>query len=61
MGGLAERAEQVNKPREGLVVVVMGSETDKDYADKIVEVLDRFDIKHAIRVGSAHKTPIHLL
>jgi 5-(carboxyamino)imidazole ribonucleotide mutase len=42
------------------VVIIMGSEKDKDHCKKITGILNQFDVNYEIRVGSAHKTPEHL-
>ncbi|MBI4100354.1 AIR carboxylase family protein [Candidatus Microgenomates bacterium] len=47
--------------REELVVIVMGSPTDQEQAEKIKQVLDKFSVESVLRIGSAHKTPAHLL
>lgn len=39
----------------------MGSPQDQDYAEKIKQTLDEFGVKSIHRVGSAHKTPEHVL
>lgn len=39
------------------VAVVMGSISDKEVADKSVEILEKFDIDVEMRVISAHRTP----
>ena len=44
-----------------LVVIIMGSESDRPHVDKIVETLNHFGVGHIMRVASAHKTPEHTL
>ena len=44
-----------------LAVIIMGSKGDRSHADEIIKVLDDFKIKYNLRVGSAHKTPEHVL
>lgn len=44
-----------------LVIIIMGSETDKPHADKIAAVLQKLGLKYHQRIGSAHKTPEHVL
>jgi 5-(carboxyamino)imidazole ribonucleotide mutase len=39
------------------VAVVMGSSSDLDVMHDAVEVLDRFEVPHEVRVVSAHRTP----
>lgn len=48
----------MNKPR---VIIIMGSPTDKDHCDAIAAALDGFGLVHESRIGSAHKTPGHLV
>ena len=47
------------KSREMLVVILMGSESDKPKADEIGAFLEDFGVPYAKRVGSAHKTPLY--
>jgi len=44
-----------------LVTIIMGSEKNLPFCQKIANVLDLFDVSYSYRVGSAHKTPEHLL
>jgi len=39
------------------VTLILGSESDKDHADKIVSVLEDFSVPSEIVVASAHKVP----
>lgn len=43
------------------VVLVLGSPTDRSWADRIVEALQPFGVGSEIRIASAHKTPKYLL
>ncbi|MEO5725150.1 MAG: AIR carboxylase family protein [Ilumatobacteraceae bacterium] len=43
------------------VVVLMGSPADRDHAAKITATLDLLGIEWVQRIGSAHKTPEHVL
>lgn len=43
------------------VAILMGSPSDMDHAQQIVEVLDQLAIASEVRIGSAHKTPAHVL
>ncbi len=43
------------------VIIVLGSPSDKGWAERIVEALQGFGVKSELRIGSAHKTPTHLL
>ena len=44
-----------------IVVILMGSGSDRDHCGKIASVLAALDVDHVQRVGSAHKTPEHVL
>jgi 5-(carboxyamino)imidazole ribonucleotide mutase len=44
-----------------LVAVVMGSSSDLPVMEGAVDVLERFDIAHEVRVVSAHRTPRDML
>jgi 5-(carboxyamino)imidazole ribonucleotide mutase/phosphoribosylaminoimidazole-succinocarboxamide synthase len=44
-----------------LVVILMGSGADKEHCAKIAGVLAKLGVDHVQRVGSAHKTPEHVL
>ncbi len=44
-----------------LVVILMGSRADNAHCQKIVEALDPFGVEVVLRIGSAHKTPGHVL
>ena len=39
------------------VSIVMGSISDKEISDKVIEVLEKFDVEYEKRVLSAHRTP----
>jgi 5-(carboxyamino)imidazole ribonucleotide mutase len=43
------------------VAVVMGSSSDLPVMQGAVEMLDRFDVTHEVRVVSAHRTPREML
>lgn len=43
------------------VVFLLGSETDKEFAEKIVFELDQWEIPHVLHVASAHKVPEKVL
>jgi phosphoribosylaminoimidazole carboxylase PurE protein len=45
----------------GFVVILMGSRSDMDHAAKSVEGLTEYGISAEVRIGSAHKTPAHVL
>ena len=44
-----------------LVPLLLGSESDKDFAKKITDELDLFGVKHDVIVVSAHKAPEKVL
>lgn len=44
-----------------VVVILMGSGADRDHCQKIADVLVSLGVDHVQRVGSAHKTPEHVL
>jgi len=44
-----------------LVVILMGSGADRDHCAKIAAVLAKLGVDHVQRIGSAHKTPEHVL
>jgi 5-(carboxyamino)imidazole ribonucleotide mutase len=44
-----------------LVAVVMGSSSDLSVMQGAVEILERFDVAHEVRVVSAHRTPHDML
>lgn len=44
-----------------LVVLILGSPSDKSWSDPITAALDRFAVPWELRIASAHKTPQHLL
>lgn len=39
------------------VSIVMGSISDKEIANKVVRILEKFGVEHELRVISAHRTP----
>jgi 5-(carboxyamino)imidazole ribonucleotide mutase len=42
-------------------IIILGSPTDRPWAESIIEALDRFQVTSEMRVASAHKTPRYLL
>lgn len=44
-----------------LAIIIMGSPTDREFAEQIAEALDSYGIPWELRVASAHKTPAYLL
>lgn len=45
----------------GRVVILIGSKSDLEFAQKVTTQLDAFGIAHTLRVASAHKSVEHLL
>ena len=43
------------------VVIIMGSESDRDFAQKIIDGLEKFSINYDVNVASAHKQPLEVL
>ena len=43
------------------VVILMGSKADLEHCQKIAEAVNRFGINAVLRIGSAHKTPEHIM
>ena len=43
------------------VAILMGSQSDMPHAQAIADVLDQLGIAVKMRIGSAHKTPAHVL
>jgi 5-(carboxyamino)imidazole ribonucleotide mutase len=44
-----------------LVIILMGSKADLEHSQKIAEAVRSFGIEAALHIGSAHKTPEHVL
>jgi 5-(carboxyamino)imidazole ribonucleotide mutase/phosphoribosylaminoimidazole-succinocarboxamide synthase len=44
-----------------LLVILMGSKADSTHCQKIAEAAQQFGLEVVQRIGSAHKTPAHLL
>ena len=44
-----------------IVVILMGSAADREHCGKIAGVLQKLGVDHVQRIGSAHKTPEHVL
>lgn len=44
-----------------LVPVLLGSEKDRDFAKKVTDELDKWNIPHELKIVSAHKVPELLL
>ncbi len=43
------------------VIIIMGSESDRSFAEKITTALDTYSILYDIKVASAHKQPLEVL
>lgn len=43
------------------VILILGSPGDEGWAGRIVESLNRFGVSSDTRIGSAHKTPDHVM
>jgi len=43
------------------VVIIMGSESDRDFAQKIINGLEKFSLSYDVYVASAHKQPLEVL
>ena len=46
---------------DNLVKIIMGSESDTEFCQKIGQTLDEFEVPYKYRVASAHKTPEKVL
>lgn len=44
-----------------IIPILIGSQSDMPHAQAIAGVLDQLGIAYEIRIGSAHKTPAHVL
>jgi phosphoribosylaminoimidazole carboxylase PurE protein len=44
-----------------LVVILMGSKADQEHCQKIADACKQYGLETILRVGSAHKTPEHVL
>jgi 5-(carboxyamino)imidazole ribonucleotide mutase/phosphoribosylaminoimidazole-succinocarboxamide synthase len=44
-----------------LVVILMGSKSDVEHSEKIADACKGYGIETVLRIGSAHKTPEHML
>ena len=47
--------------QEAEAIIIMGSKKDLDWSKKISSELEKFGIKSACRIASAHKTPLKCL
>jgi len=43
------------------VAVLLGSKSDRDIAEKNIEIIDRSGIEYTIAVASAHRTPARVV
>jgi 5-(carboxyamino)imidazole ribonucleotide mutase len=46
---------------KGLVVILMGSKADEEHCRKIADAAKALGLETVLRVGSAHKTPEHVM
>lgn len=46
---------------QGLVIILMGSKADEDHCQKIAEAARSLGLETMLRLGSAHKTPQHVI
>jgi 5-(carboxyamino)imidazole ribonucleotide mutase/phosphoribosylaminoimidazole-succinocarboxamide synthase len=46
---------------KALVPILMGSRSDLEHAQQIADALDALGVEVEMRIGSAHKTPAHVL
>ncbi len=44
-----------------LVVILMGSKADREHSQKIAQACQEYGLETILRIGSAHKTPEHVL
>jgi len=44
-----------------LIIIIMGSKADSPHCQKIADAAKQFGLEVVQRIGSAHKTPAHLL
>jgi 5-(carboxyamino)imidazole ribonucleotide mutase len=44
-----------------LVVILMGSKADLEHCQKIADACKQYGLETALRIGSAHKTPEHVV
>ncbi len=42
-------------------VIIIGSESDRTFAQKIIDSLEKFSISYEVNVASAHKQPLEVL
>ncbi len=56
----AEFAEAARR-RQGCVVILAGSDSDRPHVERIIEGLEVFHIPYEVRICSAHKEPGRLL
>lgn len=57
----AYQSAQHSQAQTALVVILLGSKADMEHAQKIGNGLAELGIDYQIRIGSAHKTPKHVL
>ena len=42
-------------------IIIMGSESDRTFAEKIIGEFDKYNIEYILNVASAHKQPLEVL
>ncbi len=60
MNEKGSNSEKLNT-RKQKAVVIMGSPSDVEYCSKITEVFDYFGVDYDRRVGSVHRTNVHVI
>ncbi len=43
------------------VVIIMGSESDRNFTEKITAELEKYSIRYNVNIASAHKQPLEVL
>ncbi|QQG38808.1 MAG: AIR carboxylase family protein [Candidatus Woesearchaeota archaeon] len=55
-----EAVKAAIEERKGFVIILAGSDSDKPHINKVSEELDKYGIRHQVRICSAHKQPREL-
>ncbi len=56
-----EAVKSAIEENKGFVVIMAGSDTDRPHIDKISEALNKYGLRHQVRICSAHKEPERLM